>query len=55
MLRLELIFLHLANGGGCFRWRGTMSQLLQTGRANHGGRGGRLNNNEFKAKIALKL
>jgi hypothetical protein len=21
MLRLELIFLHSANGGGCFRWR----------------------------------
>jgi hypothetical protein len=21
MLRLELIFLHLANGGGCFSWR----------------------------------
>jgi hypothetical protein len=30
MLRLELIFLHSANGGGCFRWRGEDSTYLQS-------------------------
>jgi hypothetical protein len=30
MLRLELIFLHSANGGGCFRWRDEGSAYLQS-------------------------
>ena len=29
-LRLELIFLHSANGGGCFRWRDEDSTYLQS-------------------------
>jgi len=30
MPRLELIFLHSANGGGCFRWRDEDSTYLQS-------------------------
>jgi hypothetical protein len=30
MLCLELIFLYLARGGGCFRWRGEDSTYLQS-------------------------
>jgi hypothetical protein len=30
MLRLELTFLHLATGGGCFRWRDEHSSYLQS-------------------------
>jgi hypothetical protein len=30
MLRLELTFLHLASGGGCFRWRDEDSTYLQS-------------------------
>src|SRR6266496_6459303 len=30
MLRLELIFLHSANGGGCSRWRDEDSTYLQS-------------------------
>jgi hypothetical protein len=32
MPRLELIFLHSANGGGCFRWRDEDSTYLQSER-----------------------
>ena len=30
MLRLELTFLHLATGGGCFRWRDEDSSYLRS-------------------------
>jgi hypothetical protein len=30
MPRLDLIFLHSANGGGCFRWRDEDSTCLQS-------------------------
>ncbi len=30
MRRLELTFLHLATGGGCFRWRDEDSTYLQS-------------------------
>jgi hypothetical protein len=30
MLRLELTFLYLASGGGCFRWRDEDSSYLQS-------------------------
>ena len=30
MLRLELTFLHLATGGGCFRWRDEDRTYLQS-------------------------
>jgi hypothetical protein len=30
MLRLESIFLHSANGGGCFRWRDEDRTYLQS-------------------------
>jgi hypothetical protein len=31
MRRLELTFLHSANGAGCFRWRDEDSTYLQSG------------------------